>query len=300
MLTGIHFLLTYVCTYECDHCFVYSGPHATGTFTIDQIQNVLDESKKLGTVKSIYFEGGEPFLFYPLMIEGARRAREIGFDIGVVTNSYWATSPKDAELWLKPFAKMGIKDLSISDDLFHFGIEQENYAKNALKAAENLGLPTGSICIKEPVVESSQGEHGEKGKPVIGGNVLFKGRAVEKLSDGLPIQNPANFKECPHEELVTPGRVHVDAFGHMHICQGLSMGNMWKTPLSEIAKNYNPNSHPICGPLIKGGPAELARKYNLKLAEGYIDACHMCFLMRKALIDRFPEFLCPGQIYGLE
>ena len=33
MLTGIHFLLTYSCTSECDHCFLYCSPNAKGTFT---------------------------------------------------------------------------------------------------------------------------------------------------------------------------------------------------------------------------------------------------------------------------
>ena len=58
MLTGIHFLLSYQCVYECDHCFVFGSPNARGTFTLAQIQRVLDEARALGTVKQIYFEGG--------------------------------------------------------------------------------------------------------------------------------------------------------------------------------------------------------------------------------------------------
>jgi MoaA/NifB/PqqE/SkfB family radical SAM enzyme len=56
MLTGIHFLLTYACTFECDHCFVYSSPQAEGTFDVGQIQEVLDEAVKIGTVDWVYFE----------------------------------------------------------------------------------------------------------------------------------------------------------------------------------------------------------------------------------------------------
>ena len=98
MLTGIHFLLTYMCNLECDHCFIYSGPRAKGTFTISQIQNVLDEATKIETIEWIYFEGGEPFLFYPIMLEGIKIARSMGFKVGVVTNSYYATSEDDAEV----------------------------------------------------------------------------------------------------------------------------------------------------------------------------------------------------------
>jgi MoaA/NifB/PqqE/SkfB family radical SAM enzyme len=61
MLTGIHFLLSYKCDLECDHCFVYSSPRAKGIFILSQIREVFNEIKKIGTIEWIYFEGGEPF-----------------------------------------------------------------------------------------------------------------------------------------------------------------------------------------------------------------------------------------------
>ena len=51
MLKGIHFLLTYTCNMECEHCFVYSSPNAKGTFTLDQIRKVLNEAAKIGTIE---------------------------------------------------------------------------------------------------------------------------------------------------------------------------------------------------------------------------------------------------------
>ena len=73
MLTGIHFILTYTCNFECDHCFLYCSPRSGGTFTIGQVTEVLDEAQKIGTVDWIYFEGGEPFLYFPLLNESVRR-----------------------------------------------------------------------------------------------------------------------------------------------------------------------------------------------------------------------------------
>ena len=58
MLNDIHFLLTYTCNYECDHCFLYCSPQSKGTFTLEQIKNVLDEAVKTGKIEWIYFEGG--------------------------------------------------------------------------------------------------------------------------------------------------------------------------------------------------------------------------------------------------
>ena len=47
MLKAIHFLLTYMCNSECDHCFLYSDPRAKGTFTLKQIRKALDEISKI-------------------------------------------------------------------------------------------------------------------------------------------------------------------------------------------------------------------------------------------------------------
>ncbi len=300
MLTGIHLLLTYKCTLECEHCFVYSSPNAEGTMTLSQIRNVLDESRKIGSVEWIYFEGGEPFLFYPSMLEAIKLARGLGFKVGIVTNAYGAISEEDAEVLLRPLAELGVTYLSISDDSFHYEKEKDSPAKQALAVARKLGIPTSPICIQKPFVEALPGKGQDKGKPVLGGGAMFKGRAVEKLTAELPRRSWIELNKCPYEDLQSPSRVHVDHYGHVHICQGLTIGNMWQRPLSVLALEYSADSHPICGPLIKGGPAQLARQYNIDHEEDYVDECHFCYLVRRALIDRFPEYLAPRQVYGLK
>ncbi|MEW5721379.1 MAG: radical SAM protein, partial [Chloroflexota bacterium] len=284
MLTGIHFLLTYKCAFECDHCFVFGSPFAEGTFTLAQVRQVLEEARQIGTVKTIYFEGGEAFLFYPLMLESIRQARALGFKSGIVTNAYFATTEEDAALWLQPLAELGIADLSISDDAFHFG-EQDNAAKRARRAAQKLGLPVGSICIEQPTVAANVAR--PKGEPVVGGGVMFRGRAVEKLIADLPRVAWDEFGECPHEELEKPGRVHIDAYGNVHLCQGLCLGNAWQTPLASLIEDYRADAHPIVAPLLRGGPAQLVRAFDLPHEDAYVDACHLCYRARQALLDRF-------------
>ncbi|MFX1364775.1 MAG: radical SAM protein [Promethearchaeota archaeon] len=300
MLKGIHFLLTYTCNYSCDHCFLYCSPNSKGTFSLTQIKQVLGEALKIGTVEWVYFEGGEPFLYYPLMIEGIKLANKMGFKTGVVTNSYWATNVEDALIWLKPFSEIGINEISISDDSFHFGDEELNLAKNARRAVENLNISSTSICINEPTVEEGIVKNHEKGEPVIKGGAMFRGRAVETLIDGLPKKSWEDLKKCPYEDLEGLGRVHVDSFGNVQICQGLSIGNMWETSLSELIKKYDAFTHPICGPLIKGGPSELVREYKVDHEEEYVDECHLCYLARIHLINKFPQYLTPVQVYGLD
>lgn len=300
MLTEVHILLTYKCTFECDHCFVYSSPFSEGTMTLSTIRLVIEESRKIGTVEWIYFEGGEPFLYYPLLLEGVRLAREAGFKAGIVTNGYWATSEEDAKIWLQPLQKLGIDYLSISNDTFHYDTEEDNSAKRALTLAHKLGIPSSQISIKRPCIEEQPGQGQGKGSPVVGGGALFRGRAVEKLVEGLPRRLCSELTQCSHEDLQLPSRVHVDPYGHIQACQGISLGNLFQVEFSEIMRSYDVNLHPICAPLTKGGPAALAEHYGVEHEKTYIDECHFCYSTRLALLKRFPQFLAPKQVYGFQ
>jgi hypothetical protein len=222
----------------------------------------------------------------------------MGFHTGIVTNGYFATSVEDAVLWLKPLQEAGIGSISFSDDLFHSGSEGDTAAKRAMSAAQQLGISCGMISISPPMVTYPEERGGTKGEPIVGGGVRFRGRAVEKLAQGLPTRPWQTFTECPYENLRDPGRVHVDAYGNVHLCQGLCMGNLWKTPLSQLVREYRAEDHPICAPLIEGGPAALARRFGVPVQPGYVEACHLCYLVRRALRERFPEHLAPPQIYG--
>jgi hypothetical protein len=66
-----------------------------------------------------------------------------------------------------------------------------------------------------------------------------------------------------------------------------------------LVAGYEPASHPVCGPLLEGGPAELAARYGVEHEAEYVDACHLCYAVRRQLRDRFPECLAPAQVYGL-
>ena len=295
-LTGIHFLLSYQCTHECDHCFVWSSPRAGGTIRLETMVNVLEQAQKLGTVSCVYFEGGEPFLFYPLLVEGIRQAQSRGFSTGVVTNCYWATAEPDAALWLEPLRELGVGDLSVSSDAFHAGEVEDPRPGFVVQAAQRLGLGSAVITIEPPAVCCLPEE---KGQPIVGGSARFRGRAATKLTADLPRRPWTEFDECPDEDFIDPGRLHVDGFGNVHLCQGLLLGNLEDMDLQAMIDRYDPQSHPIIGPLVSGGPAELVRRYDLPHEAGYVDACHLCYEARAALRARFPDLLGPAQVYGV-
>ena len=294
-IDGLHLLLTYECNYECDHCFVWGGPQQSGTMTLATVREILDQAEETGTVDWIYFEGGEPFLYYGALRAGVEAAAQRGFAVGIVSNAYWATGPEDALTSLAPFAGR-VQDLSISSDIYHWSEKDSCQTVNALAAAKQLDIPIGLISIAPPEDTRTSAATGQI--PEGESAVVFRGRAVEKLAARADKHPWEGFTECPYEDLREPGRVHLDPLGHVHICQGISLGNFHAKPLKQIFDEYEPEAHPVTGPLIRGGPAELARCHGFACEPGYADACHLCYATRKAVRERFPEILGPDQMYG--
>lgn len=277
-LTGLHFLMTYQCTRACPHCFVFGSPRARGAFQLDQICSLLDEGERLGSVTSVYFEGGEPFLQYEVLKGAVREASRRGWRVGVVSNGYWATSPGAARARLEPLARNGLSELTLSDDSLHGGGPEPAMARTA---ADELGIAAGTISLTGDCSD-----------------IMYRGRAALEMAGQAPGHHWTEFTRCLHEPLGAPDRVHIDADGWVHICQGLVMGNAWQTPLAELVHRYDPAGHPIVSPLLAGGPAELARVFGLPEGEAYADACHLCFLIRARLRSRYPDLLAPAQVYA--
>ena len=294
-INGLHLLLTYQCNFECDHCFVWGGPGQHGTMTLSTISEILQQAKDVGTVEWIYFEGGEPFLYYAVLQRGVALAARLGFKVGIVSNAYWATDMEDALACLGPFAGK-VQDLSISSDTYHWNDADDRQTRIAAGAAHELGIPLDVISIAPPEATHVVCSHGQ----IAAGEsaVVFRGRAAQRLTARADKHPWEQFAECPFEDLREPGRVHLDALGYVHVCQGITLGNLLQHPLRELFASYDPANHPVIGPLLEGGPAELVRRYELPCQGDYCDACHLCDTARRALRARFPELLAPDQMYG--
>jgi hypothetical protein len=283
--TGLHVLLTYRCTLACDHCFVWGSPSQQGVMTLEQLEDAYEQARETGTIKSVCFEGGEPFLYYGVLVRAVELARTMGLSPGIVSNAYWATTERDAVAWLEPLARAGLGRIDLSSDLFHGEARETPESTNGIAAARKLGISVGSICIASPEGASL-------------GGVMYRGRAAAKLVSGRPTKPWATFDRCPAADFDDPGRVHLDALGNVFTCQGILFGNIRRTRLKELFASHDPHKHPIIGPLLVGGPAELVRRHGATPEPAYVDACHLCYSVRAALLGAFPDALGPGQVYG--
>ncbi|MBX5328739.1 MAG: radical SAM protein [Candidatus Bathyarchaeota archaeon] len=296
-LKGVHFLLTYRCDLECDHCFVWGSPKAKGTFTLEQIRNILEEARKLPTVDYIAIEGGEPFLYYPIMVKAASEAAEFGFRVEILSNCYWATCPDDAVEWLRPIAEIKNVELTLSSDFYHGENWETETVRNAVKAAHVLQMKADILAIKDPHAAKPCPKEIEGAKVDLC-ELMYKGRAFSKLPQSVAKKPWREFTKCPYENFANQERVHIDPLGYVHVCQGISIGNAWQKPFAKIIEEYNPYENPILEPLVRSGPVALVEKFCLSHEEAYADACHMCYAARLLLRNKYPDVLAPDQMYG--
>jgi hypothetical protein len=310
-LDGIHFLVTYRCTYACDHCFVWGSPDAEATMTLAQLTSVIDQCAEL-EVTDVYFEGGEPTLAYPIVLAAAQHARERGLDVGIVSNCFWATSVADARVWLASFAELGIADLSLSSYAYFVEDANEEQLRNAVLAAQELGVPTSVLEVGAPadigVPGACSGDVGE---------VMHRGRAAVALAPARASRPPETLTTCPFEDFTDPGRAHVGPDGELQVCQGISAGNVFAAGdappapedlasprpggLQAVLDAYDPFTRPVIREILSGGPWALAQAVgHTPERSRYADECHLCYEVRAALrrAGRFPEVVAPGQCYA--
>jgi hypothetical protein len=187
--------------------------------------------------------------------------------------------------------------LSLSSDLYHGESWQVKEVRNAVRAANGLKMKVGILSIKHPKAETSCPSEIEGAKVGLS-ELMYKGRAATELAEDVDKKPWNEFTKCPYEDLVNPKRVHIDPLGYVHVCQGISIGNAWQKPFSEIIEEYNPYENPILEPLIHGGPAALIERFGLPHNLSYADACHLCYIARCTLRKKYPDLLSPNQMYG--
>ena len=213
-LSGLHLLLTYQCPYECDHCFVWGSPRHKGVMTMGTIREILRQARAMPSVTSLCFEGGEPFLYAPILQWGLGEAAARGYRTGVVTNAYWATAEEDAQAWLAPLEDK-LHSLTLSSDCYHGSEEALSPAAlHARAAAERYGIASSVISVAQPEGATAPNQ----------GGVMYRGRAAALLASRAPQQPAEALTCCPHEDLRTPSRVHIDPFGYVHAPAGAVPG----------------------------------------------------------------------------
>ena len=265
-----------------------------------QIGKILQESKKINSIKRIFLNGGEPFIHFPQMLRCINKIVKLDFQVGIETNGSFAQTEDSAKRFLRPLVHLGISELRISNDIYHYKSSGTTPAQNALNVACDFRLPVSQIRVCGPLDQNQTPSEPNPSRPVIDQALRYQGRASETLVSGMPLSKWDTFTRCPFNDLSSPDQVYIDAYGNVQICPGINIGNAWKTSLAELLSAYRVADHPIYGPISQGGPALLSEEFGFVHGVGYVDACHLCYTIRQQVRTRYEVYLGPPQVYGLE
>jgi hypothetical protein len=278
-LASVHFLITYGCSSECDHYFLWGSARRQSSMTASQVDQFLYQVVSLKTVAKVCAEGGESFTCYDVLLHFLRTATARGLSASALTNASWVGSRQEAETRVAELVAAGLTGLGVSTDEWHRKSIPVERVDTLLEVCAAAGLAANRMETRRE-------------------GVMFRGRAAERLAPLAPARAAREFTACPHEKLDAPSRVHLDCYGRLHLCQGLCVGAGDSVAAWD---GYDPAAHPIIRLLLDGGPYTLGRyaaDRGFDLAAGYADACHLCYRAREFLRPYFPHLLGPDEMYG--
>lgn len=133
-------LTTSKCTAACKHCCMNSSPERDDMLSWEQLEKILTQAfSELGNgLKLIIFAGGEPMLLGKDLYKAIQLCKQQGLATRIVTNAYWATSPRVARLKLSELKEAGLDEVNISTDDYHLPFIKLTNVRYAYEAALEL------------------------------------------------------------------------------------------------------------------------------------------------------------------
>jgi hypothetical protein len=306
-------ILTYRCHSGCKHC-LYNCGAAWGmeAMSREMLRQALEILAGWDRPPQVHLTGGEPFIFFDLLLEGTRMAAELGITVYAETDAMWCTDDERARERFGALRDAGMAAVLISCSPFHAEKIPPVRTVRAVRTALGVFGPRGVIVYLPEFIQVVQQFGLERPTPITryeellgveqasqllwgGYGIIAGGRAGYKLGHLVEPQPAEAFAdESCAGNIVYAHHSHMDLYGNFipAFCGGLTVAD-WrsedplKRPYSELVEL-----------LIESGPVglfEMAQKrYEYRpLPGGYAGKCHLCVDVRWHLVrvkgDDYPE-----------
>ena len=319
-------ILTYRCHSGCKHCLYNCGPRwEKEAMSPETLRQALEAVTIWPQRPQVHLTGGEPFLHFPLLLEGARMATELGIVAYVETSAGWCTDEEEAVERFSALRQAGLQAILISCSPFHAERIPPARTMRAVRAALDVfGARRVTVYLPDflQVVQSFsddlerptplsryEEELGVEGAHRIlwqGYGIISGGRAGYRLGHLVDRHPAAAFAGaiCAGE-LLYARHSHFDLYGNFipAFCGGLAVGDWHNLP--QLLDDFQAGRYPsLVGVLIERGPyglCEMAQeRYDYRpLPEGYTGKCHLCVDVRRHLVETGDfEGLHPRDFYA--
>jgi hypothetical protein len=268
----------------------------------------------------VHLTGGEPFLHFELLLQGARLATELGIPCYVETSASWCIDETQAVERLRALREAGLQAVLISCSPFHAERIPPRRTMRAIYAALKVFGPARVTVYLPDFIELVRGFGVERTTPLSryeeefgptraaqilwgGYGIISGGRAGYRLGHLVP-HHPAETwsRENCAGEILYAQHSHLDLYGNYisGFCGGLTVGDWRDLPrLLDDRQRYPP----LVQVLIERGPCglyEYARETFVyqALPNGYTGKCHLCVDVRRRLVEMDDyEELRPREFY---
>ncbi len=315
-------ILGYGCPNACRHCLYNCAPRRKAVMTEETLRAALESLTVYPQLPQVHLTGGEPFLHFDLLLEGARVASELGITAYLETGAAWCTDEEVAAEHFRALREAGLHFVLISCSPFHAERTPPARTARAIRAAVRSFGPQRVIVYQQQfmsLMEQFGAEHttpleryvetyGVAGARRIlweGFGIISGGRAGYRLGDLAVHRPPESFAGATCTgELLYASHSHIDLHGDFvpAFCGGIAVGR-WRELPQLLAEFHAGEYPPLIAKLIARGPYGLyrwaAQTYGYApRPEGYAGKCHLCVDVRRHLVAvaDFPE-LRPRAFY---
>jgi hypothetical protein len=270
----------------------------------------------------VHLTGGEPFLHFDLLLEGARIATELGIYAYLETSGAWCLDEDEAMERFQALRNAGLQSVLVSCSPFHaerippvrmlraahaaisvFGSHRVTvYQSQYLDLLQQFGTQRPTPLSRYADEFGSDGAYRLLWH---GFGVISGGRAGYALGHLVP-KHPAEAfaRETCAGTLLYAHHSHFDLYGNYlpGFCGGLAVGD-WRE-LPQVLDDFQAERYPpLIGMLVGRGPyglMEMAQaEYGYEPLDGYAGKCHLCVDVRRHLAEAGDDFaeIRPREFY---
>jgi len=289
-----------------------SSPKQESTrVTLDDAVEYGRDFQSLG--RQVIIAGGEALLFFNHVLAMCRALQEAGVPVAFIeSNGSWCSSDQLTAKRLQMLHQSGVQGMYFSIDGYHQEFVPAERVHRGVRIAreifgsEQVIAPTVSLedaCLLETLAADPE-------------RLRQFTRALHLHWLGRAALDLAGFRDLvPLEELVQQNcrtaldidnlkEVQVDPFGFVRpdICPGVNLGNTRQQRVSELCRTQRVRETPLLRGLSEQGPSALiplARRLGFAIQAQYVDKCHLCFDLRRQLVNYMPEEFGPKHLYEI-
>ena len=302
-------MVTYRCSAACRHCLVMAAPDQDGARVSVEaaVQYGLDFAA-LG--RAVLIAGGEALLHFHHIVRMARALKAAGVPVAFVeSNGSWCTSDAQTLRRLSLLRDAGVQGMYFSVDCFHQEFVPAARVYRGIRLSWELFgrdnvLP--SELAPEQAEAAERAAHDvESRRQAAASHVHFIGRAALDLAPLVPSVPLGELlaQNCATDlDIDQLHEIQVDPYGFVRPdwCPGVNLGNTHRSRLVDLCRTEHVRRTPLLSEIAARGPVALlplAERFGIAPRPEYASKCHLCFDLRRQLVEHMPLEFGPRQVY---